>query len=519
MITAQLLVERSLAAFGDQIAFTDAMRSVSYNRLRERTARLANALVGLGASSERAVATYLDNDGYFLEVDLACTRAGLLRVGIGTRLSADECAYILAHSDAAVLVTSRHLLEKLAPDHLNRLATILLVNPDESGDARTMSYEATLSRASNCLTTPLVGEGHPNYILYTSGTTGRPKGATHTHGARAAALLNMLACEMQVDARSVMVHAGPLTHGSGSKLLTFLVSGARSLILPRFTPDAFAAAVAKHGGTHTFMVPTMLQMLLEFAPTQRDTVRTMRQISFGGSPITNALFERCVEGFGPILTQVYGSCEAPHPITVLRPDDYKLLAQPGPLAETAGRASMATQLRIVDDEGRPLPLECEGELQIKGDHLMRGYWRDPAATADVFDPEGWYASGDVATIDKEGFVRFRDRKRDLIISGGLNVYPSEVERVVAEHPGVAEVAVVGYPDDRWGEGVMACVVRRPNVALEEADLINWVGERLAGYKKPRRVTFLNELPKGSTNKVLKRELKARFWQGRTRAIN
>lgn len=520
MLTAQRLVERSLRAFGDRVAVIDAAHSVSYSTLRSRSARLGNALMALGASGQRPAAVLLPNEARFVEADLACMRTGVTRVGISTRLSPDECQFILEHSQSAVLITNPELYQRIEPARLPDIRTVLLVDGNgKSAQGRERDYESVLAGASAELAAPAVEPCDPAYIMYTSGTTGRPKGATHSHGGRVAALVNMLASEIRANGNSAMVHCAPLTHGSGSKLLTFLALGARNIILPRFDPSEFARAIEQYGGTHSFMVPTMLQMLLDGGETVCAAVRRMRQLSFGGAPITDALFGRAVQGFGPILTQVYGSCEAPHPVTVMQPEDYLGEADPGSMAQSAGRASCASDLMIADDDGGPLASGSEGELWVRGAHVMEGYWRDPVATAEAFAPGGWYKTGDIALVDAKGFVCFRDRKRDLIITGGLNVYPSEVERVLAEHPGVAEVAVVAYPDERWGESVLACVVARGDAAATEDELINWVGGRLAGYKKPRKVVFMRELPKGTTNKVLKRELKARFWEGRERRIN
>ena len=267
------------------------------------------------------------------------------------------------------------------------------------------------------------------------------------------------------------------------------------------------------------MVPTMLQMLIDHGDAVCSRLRKMAQISFGGAPISNVLFGRSLEALGPILTQVYGSCEAPHPITVMRPDDYLLAPDQPARAESAGRATHATEIRVLNDDGRVVGADVEGELAVRGDHLMRGYWRDDDATAAVIDREGWYATGDVALVDEQGFVYFKDRKRDLIISGGLNIYPSEVERVLACHPGVREVSVVSYPDERWGESVLACIVPRDGATVSENGIIKWLEGRIASYKKPRKVLFMTELPKGSTNKVLKRELKEKLWEGKARRIN
>lgn len=518
MFTSQRLIERSLRQYADRVAIVDGAVCVNYSVLAERTARLANALLALGASGARPVAMLLPNDRRAIEVDVAATRAGICRVAIGTRLSTDECRFIIEHSQAAILVTTAALWEKVRGEQTARLSAVLLI--DGAGtDAHMRDYEETLAAASASLTVPDVTADHPSYILYTSGTTGRPKGAFHSQGGRAAALLNMLACEIDAHAGSAMLHCGPLSHGSGSKVLTFLALGARNILMPRFDVERLPHHIEHDGATHSFMVPTMLQMILDAGPAVSEPIRRMHQISFGGAPITNALFSRAIDGFGPILTQVYGSCEAPHPITVLRPEDYKDLTDPGVMAMTAGRASFGTDVAILDDDGKEVASGEEGELCVRGAHLMNGYWRDAEATSAAFREGGWYMTGDIAVADRLGYVHFRDRKRDLIISGGLNVYPSEVERVLAENKGVREVAVVSAPDDHWGEIVVACVVPHSGSGLREEELIDWVGRHLAGYKRPKRVVFMDELPKGSTNKVLKRQLKSSFWEGRERRIN
>ena len=519
MLTAQHLVERSLAAYRDRIFVIDQHGEMTYGEIGLRSARLANALLALGSSATRPTTIFLPNDYRFIEIDTACMRAGITRVAISTRLSADECQFIVNHSQSAVLVTNEALLSKLDRDELSELKTILLVDAKAASEGAVRDYESVVSQGRSELTVSPVRPDHPAYVLYTSGTTGRPKGATHTHASRVAAAINMLSSEVVATSHSTMVHCASLTHGSGSKVLSFMAVGARNLILPRFEPEEFARAVQTHGSTHTFMVPTMLQMLIDSGDSVCSRVRKMAQISFGGAPISSVLFGRSLEALGPILTQVYGSCEAPHPITVMRPDDYLLAPEPSALAESAGRATHATEIRVLDDDGRAVGAGVEGELVVRGDHLMRGYWRDDEATAAVIDREGWYATGDVAIVDEQGFIYFKDRKRDLIISGGLNVYPSEVERVLACHPGVREVSVVSYPDEHWGESVLACIVPRDGAAVSESGIIEWIEGRIASYKKPRKVLFMTDLPKGSTNKVLKRELKEKLWDGKARRIN
>jgi acyl-CoA synthetase (AMP-forming)/AMP-acid ligase II len=522
MQTAQRLVERSLRTWGDRVAVVDGPRRQTYDALAERTGRLAHVLLAAKASSERPAATLLPNILEFIEIDVACTRAGITRLGISDRLSSEECAYLLADSEAAVLVTTPALLESLEEQLPDSLELVLLVG--ETGTAAasriaTARYEDALSNASAAFEATPVAPETPNYILYTSGTTGRPKGATHTHAGRAASTLNMLASELVFGARpAVMVHAGPLTHGSGSKLISFLAAGGKNVILTTFNVETFARAVQDEGGTHTFVVPTMIQRFLEAGDEVVGAVAALDQISFGGSPISAALFRRAIERFGPILTQVYGSCEAPHPVTLLSARDYIDGTCGDAILTSAGRVSYGVDIRFADDEGRDVAPGELGELLIRADNVMSGYWRNEAATSEAFDGDGWYRSGDLATVDEGGFVTFQDRKRDLIISGGLNIYPSEVERVIASHPGVSEVAVIGAPDDEWGEAVVAYVVTRDG-DLRGEEIIDWTRARLAHYKKPKHVVFLDRLPLGSSNKVLKRELRGMHWKDHERRVN
>lgn len=519
-MTAQRLVERSLRVWHDRVAVRDGDRELTYRALSERSGRLANVLLAAGASPERPAATLVPNMLEFVEVDVACTRAGITRLGISDRLSADEALYLLSNSEAAVLVATRALLEPIADELPAGLDLVLLVDdaPRPGSSTRMAAYEQMLQQASASLDVPIVSPLTPNYILYTSGTTGRPKGATHTHGGRAASTINMLASELTLGRRAAMLHAAPVTHGSGSKLISFLAAGGTNVILPKFSPEAFARAVTEYGATHTFLVPTMIQRLLEADGEVRLAVSRLEQISFGGSPISATLFRRAIDGFGPILTQVYGTSEAPHPVTLLRPRDYHVPDVSDAVLTSAGRVAYGVDVKFVDDDDSEIGRGEHGELLIRSASLMSGYWRNDAATAETFTDDGWYRTGDVAVVDEDGYVTFQDRKRDLIISGGLNVYPSEVERVIASHPGVREVAVVGAPDEEWGEAVVAYIVPA-DAAVSSEQIIEWTRERLAHYKKPQRVEFLEQMPLGSSNKVLKRELRDRLWQGHERRVN
>jgi acyl-CoA synthetase (AMP-forming)/AMP-acid ligase II len=510
-MTSQRLVASGLRRGGQRVAIVDRRRRVTFAEIGDRTARLANCLLAQGCSPERPVAALLGNRAEYIEVDLAAVRAGVPRVGLSDRLSPDEWNYILEDSSAATLVVTAELWDRMDPLP-DTVLSVLIVDggrdhPFDSRRLNPLGYERAVNLGSP--RPPAVADDPDavDYLLYTSGTTGRPKGACHSSGRRAAAALNMMACELEVAASSTMVHAGPLTHGSGSKVLAFFARGAKNVILERFDAESLAAAVTVEGGTHTFMVPTMLQRLLGAEPHQVAALRAMDQISFGGAPISVDLFRGAVESIGPRLVQVYGSCEAPHPITLLKPQDYRgeLTDE---LAMSAGYPAVSTSVRLVDDASNEVPTGEVGELQVLAPHLMVGYWNNPKATAEALSSDGWYSTGDLGAVNSEGLLTLHDRKKDLIITGGLNVYPSEVERVLTTHPGVADAVVVGQKDADWGESIQAFIVTAPGTTdLTGEALTTWVRQRLAGYKKPKGYHFVETLPTGSSNKVLRRVLR------------
>jgi acyl-CoA synthetase (AMP-forming)/AMP-acid ligase II len=520
-LTARDLLLCGLARGGTREALIDAQRRVSFRDLRDRGVRLGNALVALGCTTDAPAAFLVGNRTEYIELDVAATLAGVPRVGLGERLVPDEWRYMLEDSRAAVLVVSGEFIDRLG-DIPDTVRTVIVLNPSGTADDRGvphLEYEQVIRDASGAMPAFTAAPSGPNFLMYTSGTTGRPKGAVHTNRSRAASALQMLAFELSADTRSTMLHVGPLTHGSGAKVLAFLSVAGRNVIAERFDPELVARLVRDERGTHSFMVPTMLQRLVGSAPDVLATLRDgFHQISFGGSPIAPAVYREAVAQFGPALVQVYGSTEAPHPLTQLKAHDLGVDPDDA-LLSSAGYVTPAVQVRIVAEDGTECGPGRDGELQVRSAHLMAGYWGKPDATASVFSDDGYYLTGDVAVMDDEGLVTFRDRKRDIIISGGLNIYPSEVERVLIEHPSVSQAAVIGYPDDEWGESVCAFIVTTDGTPLTDAELSDWSRERIAGYKKPRRYEFRDSLPLGSSHKVLRNELREELWQGRERRVN
>ena len=378
-----------------------------------------------------------------------------------------------------------------------------------------LAYEDMLLASASTAPGYRLEPDDPSLILYTSGTTGHPKGAVTTNRSRLMGTVNMLANEIDPRPGDAMVHVGSMAHGSGSKILAHFLRGSRNVPVAKWDPEQFLAITERLRATHSFMVPVMVDALAAAAATSRADWRSLRTISYGGAPAHASRLASAVEALGPRLVQVYGSCEAPHPVLVLSAAEH--LAGGPPLA-SAGREVVGVWTQIADSSGRPCSGGEPGELLVRGANVMSGYWGRPDATAEVF-ASGWYRTGDVARRDEAGYLHIVDRARDLIISGGYTVYPAELEAVIARHPGVAEVAIVGVPDERWGEAVRAVVVGRPDVPeVTATELIEFCGRHLAGYKKPRAVDFVAELPRGPTGKILRREVRDRYWAGRTRRV-
>lgn len=474
------------AVVGDGAALT-------YGELERRSAGLAAGFLAAGLRPGDAVALQSANRLETLEIMYAGFRAGLMVVPIHFKLQGDEVAHILANSGAKLFL--RDLPQEDARD-----GVVAIGGP---------RYRALLDHEPAGMAD--VPDDHPAWLFYTSGTTGRAKGATLTHGNLEALVLAFLAEIDPADPDDVFLHAGPMSHASGLCALAHVVRGTRHVLLPQgsFSPEKVIDVIAAQGVTTTFFVPTMISRLMDAAESSRDKLRSLRTIIYGGAPMALPVLERARDVFGPVLVQLYGQGEAPHVLAALSkrdhcPDD--LPSWPERLG-SAGRPCVGVELKVVDEDDRPLPPGAVGEVVARGHIVMRGYWNDAPATRATLKG-GWLHTGDLGYLDARGYLFLTDRKKDLIISGGMNVYAREVEDVLHQHPAVREAAVIGVADADWGEIVKAVVALREDAdGVTEADLIAFCRARLAPYKKPKVVEFLAELPKGATGKILKRALK------------
>jgi long-chain acyl-CoA synthetase len=472
-----------------------------------RTAAAAAGLRGdFGLSPGDRVAIVMRNRPEYLEALFAIWHAGLVAVPVNARLHRDEIAYILEHSATAVVVTDG--------DHAGDVAS--LVSTVRSLQAAVVVPGERWERLTASSPAPLVDRrpDDPAWLFYTSGTTGRPKGVALTNRNLLMATLSYYADIDQVMPQDCILHAAPLSHGSGLYGLPHVARGAISVV-PRsggVDGDEIAALLRRWPGMSFFAAPTMVRRLAGDPAVAGADLSHLKTIIYGGAPMYLADLEAALAVFGPRLAQIYGQGETPMTITALSQADHAEREHPRwrDRLQSVGVARTDVEVRVVDGDDRELPPGEIGEVVVRGDVVMTGYWNAPEATAEALR-EGWLHTGDLGSFDPDGYLTLRDRSKDLIISGGMNIYPREVEEALLHHAGVRSVAVVGRPDPEWGEAVVAFVVPADAAVPPPVDELDRAClDRIARFKRPRDYHFVDALPTNNYGKVLKRELQARL---------
>jgi acyl-CoA synthetase (AMP-forming)/AMP-acid ligase II len=490
---------------GDHPALVGAARTVSYADLHRNGHRVSNALADLEVGEDGRVA-YLDlNSPEFFEVMVGATRVGAAVAPINFRLTPTEMGRIVDDSGARVLVVgpafeaALPVIRQEAPG----LATVIRTGAE---------YDAWVAAAVD---TDRGRRSAPDDVvlqLYTSGTTGLPKGVMLTND-NCSGLMDV-AEAWGVDETSVSLVAMPLFHIGGCGWANVaLARGGTDVLVPMIDPAALLDVIETARITNAFLVPAVLQMMCAVPGAEQRDFSSLRSIAYGASPITSAALTRALEVLRAPLFQVYGLTETTGAITELRSTDHDPGGPRRHLMRSAGRPYPWVELKAVDPvTGRDCGPGEVGEIWTRSQQNSPGYWNKPEDTRQSFDEDGWLHTGDAGYLDEEGFVFLTDRIKDMIVTGAENVYPVEVESALSEHPEVADVAVIGVPDERWGETVKAVVVRREGSGLTEDELVAWARDRVAGFKRPRSVTFVDELPRNPSGKLLKRVLREPYWR-------
>jgi long-chain acyl-CoA synthetase len=475
---------------------------MTYGELVRRAAVIAGRLReihGLGPGDRAALV--MANCPEYLVLLLAGWHAGLMMVPVNARLHPREIAYILDHAGARLCFVTPDLIDAVGP--LERKIAGLRVIEVGGSDDRALRTGDPVALA----------EAEPDavaWLFYTSGTTGRPKGAMLSHRNLLAMTLSYFADVDQIGPTDAILHAAPLSHGSGLYSLPHAAQGACQIVPAGggFEPAEVFELLRRHRGVTLFGAPTMVKRLAEHPLAERADHPGLKTIVYGGGPMYLADLDRAHSVFGHRLAQIYGQGESPMCITALSKARHAELAQAGDRDRLAsvGTAQLVVEVGVAGEDGRPLPAGEPGEVLVRGESVMRGYWRDPEASAAALRG-GWLHTGDVGIMDEDGFLWLRDRAKDLIISGGANIYPREVEEVLREHPAVREAAVIGRPDPEWGESVVAFVVPADDAPVSAAELDAHCLARIARFKRPRDYRFVGALPKNAYGKVLRTELR------------
>ncbi|HZR03318.1 MAG TPA: AMP-binding protein, partial [Burkholderiales bacterium] len=474
----------------------------SYRELAERAACLAAALrARFKLAPGDRIALTLTNCPQYVELMFAAWHAGLIVVPVNAKLHPREFHYILEHSGARLCFVTIGLASTIAP-----LAA--LPGLDAIIDVESREYSELLR------TEPLeIVHRSPDdiaWLFYTSGTTGRPKGAMLTHRNLLAMTTSYFIDVDTVAPGDAILHAAPMSHGSGAYILPNVAAGAAQVIPEsgHFDPAEIFALIAAHRGVSFFAAPTMVKRLVESTSASHADTAHLKTIVYGGGPMYVQDCKHAMEVLGNRLAQIYGQGECPMTITALSKARHAQRSHPRYLERlgSVGTAHTVVEVRVADRDDRSLPAGETGEVLVRGDPVMRGYWQDAEASAHALRG-GWLHTGDVGVLDQDGFLTLKDRSKDLIISGGANIYPREVEETLLLHPAVTEASVVGAPHAEWGEEVVAFVVRRPDAWLDEAALDALCLEYIARFKRPKRYVFVDALPKNNYGKVLKSVLR------------
>jgi len=496
----------------DRVALHFQGRDTTYAQLDERASRIANGLVALGLKPGSRVALLAKNTDLFFELHLGCAKADLVLVPVNFRLAAPEVAYVVNDAQAELFVVGAdfHALAAEIRPALKRVRNLMSLGPHPEWTA----FEAW--RDAQPAADPMlpVAPDAVTMQMYTSGTTGHPKGAQLTHRNFLTIFETAARDWGRWGADDVLIVAMPLFHVAGGQWGQLgLYVGARNVVMPEVDPGAILRVIAERRVTKALFVPAVLLFLVQHPDCGKTDFSSLESVYYGASPIPLDLQKRAAEAFGCDFIQLYGATETTGAITYLAPEHHH-----GERMKSCGKAIASAEIRVVRADGAPCGPREVGEVICRSAQNMVGYWNLPEANARAIRGE-WLHTGDAGWLDEDGFLYIHDRMKDMIVSGGENVYPAEVESAIFGCPGVADVAVIGVPDDTWGEAVKAVVVRAPGSRVTAEEVIAFARERIAGYKLPKSVDFIDALPRNPSGKILKRELRKPYWQGRERQVN
>ena len=511
-------LRRAARYWGDKVAVMHRHRELTYRQLDERSTRLANALLGLGLTKGDRVAVQARNCTELVEIECALYKAGLVKAALNPRFTPLEAADVVENCAPRALIagTGYTAYDRASPG-FGSVETFVSVGLPAYGY---VEYEALIAGAGSHTPEVMLTSDDLAVLHFSSGSTGKIKAAMQTYGNRLASLRKiLLGMDSPAHPGDRLALIGPVTHASGMLMQPYLYCGATLVLFDTFEPEYFLREIERLRITHTFMVPAMINMVLNEPVLDRADLGSLKTLGYGAAPMAPARIQEAWARIGPVLSQGYGASESTSGVTRLSIADHAcaIAHRPERLA-SCGRPLGETEVRVIDEQSREVTVDAIGEIVIRGEDVFRGYWGAPDLTGEVL-VDGWLRTGDLARVDEEGFIYLVDRKKDMIVSGGFNVYPTEVEASLYQHPDVMEVCVVGVPDEKWGESVKAVVVLKSGRNTVADELIAHCRARLADYKLPRTVNFVADLPKNASGKIARKLVREQYWQGFARRVN
>lgn len=519
-----IYLARSARYWPEQPAILFRDRAITYRELEARSNRLAHALQAQGLKKGDRVAIVSPNRPEIVELECAFYKLGLVKVALNSRLAPAELADALANAEPVAVAAGpehRAMVDAVTGD-LGCLAHRIgfdLAGAPSAGAWQ--DYESLLAAQGESAVRVEMQAGDLAVLHYTSGSTGKLKAAMQTVGNRMASLRKIILGRMSAGPGDVLALCGPITHASGMFIQPMLFQGATLLILERFHPAEMLEAIERHKVTMCFFVPAMINALLAEPSIRTRDLSSLKLVSYGAAPMSPSRIKEAWAAFGPVLAQGYGAGETTGGVCSLSIEDHRQAIEGDrpELLSSCGRPLGETEVEVLDDQGHPVTGDAIGEICVRGADVFAGYWRAEPQTREVLQEDGWLRTGDLARRDALGYIHIVDRRKEMLVSGGFNIYPSEVEAVMSQHPAIYEVCVIGIPDDHWGEAVKAVVVLRPGHQATDADLMDFCRGRLADFKRPRSVDFVPQLPKNPNGKMSRKDVREPYWRGRERRVN
>lgn len=513
-VTLVDLFDKAVNHYGSRVAFKDEERSLTYRELNTEVNKMARVLQNHHVKHGDAVSVWLKNSIDYVIVDLALIKVGAIRVLLNTFLSNDDVAYRINDSRSKLIICEEGYRGNMASlrGEISEDSVILT-----NGGADATNFKQLMEKESDSPVQVTVSEEDLTMIMYTGGTTGRSKGVKHTHKSVIAVMYSEIV-EMGVDRGVTMLHVAPLPHAAGFLIFPGLVRGGTQIIHDGFNAKSFCKTVEKEKVNFSFLVPTMIYNILDLSDRDTYDFSSLRRIIYGAAPMAPNRIREAMSLFGNVLVQIYSQAEVANQTTVLTIDDHVYaLENDESILSSCGRCIVMSQVKIVNENGETCEPNEVGEIVTKGPHMMLGYWDMEEETKETIR-DGWLYTGDVAYMDEDGYVYLVDRKNDVIISGGFNVYTTAVEKVLFEHPSVQQATVIGVPDQQWGEAIKAYIVPDgTNINVDE--IIEYCKGKLARYEVPKDIEVIDELPLTAYGKIDKKLLRAPYWEGVGRQVN